>query len=521
MFIEINGLAYNLMFTQSIDKLYEDGKYKILYAISNENKLVEEFDNEADRDAKYEKAQAVGGASKEEIEHIEYEIEHLKEVGFHPLKVDELPTADIKDYILYLVPSDKPGEDNLCYEYLYINNAWEMVGTTSVDLSNYYTKSETDNKLNEKQNTLTAGENITIDENNVISGGKTNYLGYIEDYTPDNRLDITDLEKGTYSLGIKDRIESQTLYLKVSHNGQEQILDTKLQIEATVVSNMIYFDVRNPIKHMSGYDEVIRIGLLYLNNNTGEIVNTKYGISYDSTNGKLSNSARYNEEISAVTTDTTQVISGKKTFNVLPESSVEPTNVNQFVNKKYVDDSLKNVKPDDVTSIYHLKLSASKSILEPNQTIDITAENELQELSNIITKAFSKKGFSLYISTTVTSSYYRDPAIFHINHVDLSSHPTRITGDGQKIYRNISHSYMTYLSSAIVINGTWDGDVFTASNASINGASSITQLPTTTNVLTIDNTSSFTPTKDYHPATKKYVDASISSAITDALGGSY
>ena len=146
MFIEINGLAYNLMFTQSIDKLYEDGKYKILYAISNENKLVEEFDNEVDRDAKYEKAQAVGGASKEEIEHIEDEIEHLKEVGFHPLKVDELPTEDIKDYILYLVPSDKPGENNLCYEYLYINNAWEMVGTTSVDLSNYYTKDEVDDR---------------------------------------------------------------------------------------------------------------------------------------------------------------------------------------------------------------------------------------------------------------------------------------------------------------------------------------------------------------------------------------
>ena len=147
MFVEINGLAYNLLFTQSIDKVDEDGKYKILYAISNENKLVEEFDNEADRDAKYEKAQAAGGASKEEIEHIEDEIERLKEVGFHPLKVDELPTEDIKDYILYLVPSDKPDEDNLCYEYLYINNAWEMVGTTSVDLSNYYTKSEVDDLL--------------------------------------------------------------------------------------------------------------------------------------------------------------------------------------------------------------------------------------------------------------------------------------------------------------------------------------------------------------------------------------
>lgn len=152
MFLEINGLAYNLMFTQSIDKLDEDGKYKILYAISNENKLVEEFDNEADRDAKYELAQKAGSTTdiEGEIKEIQDDVAHLKEVGFHPLKVDELPTEDIKDYILYLVPSDDPEEENLCYEYLYINNAWEMVGTTSVDLSNYYTKSETDNTIDTK-----------------------------------------------------------------------------------------------------------------------------------------------------------------------------------------------------------------------------------------------------------------------------------------------------------------------------------------------------------------------------------
>ena len=172
------------------------------------------------------------------------------------------------------------------------------------------------------------------------SSGATNYLGYIEDYTSNNRLDITNLEKGTYSLGIKDRIESQTLYLKVSHNGQEQTLDTKLQIEATVISNMIYFDVRHPIKDISGYDEAIRISFSYLNSITSEIVNTGYGISYNNTSGILSNSARYNTKISAVTTDKEQVISGKKTFNVLPESSVEPTNGNQFVNKKYVDDAV-------------------------------------------------------------------------------------------------------------------------------------------------------------------------------------
>lgn len=39
--------------------------------------------------------------------------------------------------------------------------------------------------------------------------------------------------------------------------------------------------------------------------------------------------------------------------------------------------------------------------------------------------------------------------------------------------------------------------------------------------LTVTNTKAFTPTGDYHPATKKYVDDAIASAITDALGGSY
>ena len=40
-------------------------------------------------------------------------------------------------------------------------------------------------------------------------------------------------------------------------------------------------------------------------------------------------------------------------------------------------------------------------------------------------------------------------------------------------------------------------------------------------VLMKTNTSSYTPTSDYNPATKKYVDDAITTAITDALGGNY
>ena len=41
------------------------------------------------------------------------------------------------------------------------------------------------------------------------------------------------------------------------------------------------------------------------------------------------------------------------------------------------------------------------------------------------------------------------------------------------------------------------------------------------NFLKKDNTTAYTPSENYHPATKKYVDDSISSSITTALNASY
>lgn len=45
--------------------------------------------------------------------------------------------------------------------------------------------------------------------------------------------------------------------------------------------------------------------------------------------------------------------------------------------------------------------------------------------------------------------------------------------------------------------------------------------PDLSDYLAKDNTTSYTPSADYNPATKKYVDDCISSAITTTLGGSY
>ena len=55
--------------------------------------------------------------------------------------VQALPTENISTHTIYLV--SKTGETNDVYdEYVYINNAWEMVGNTQIDLSNYVQKDQ-------------------------------------------------------------------------------------------------------------------------------------------------------------------------------------------------------------------------------------------------------------------------------------------------------------------------------------------------------------------------------------------
>ena len=105
--------------------------------------------------------------------------------------VDTLPETGQTDTI-YLVKKDNPGEQNLYDEYVYTNGSWEHIGDTSVDLSNYYTNDEANEELAKKQDNLTAGENITI-ENNVISaiissGNYTIFENYNDWDTSKNRI---------------------------------------------------------------------------------------------------------------------------------------------------------------------------------------------------------------------------------------------------------------------------------------------------------------------------------------------
>lgn len=62
-------------------------------------------------------------------------IAELAAVGFAPKITDSLPTENINEHTLYLVPASDGISSNGYLEYIYINGGWECVGSTIIDFS--------------------------------------------------------------------------------------------------------------------------------------------------------------------------------------------------------------------------------------------------------------------------------------------------------------------------------------------------------------------------------------------------
>lgn len=68
--------------------------------------------------------------------------------------VQELP-ADPSPNVIYFVPKSTAGTNNGYYEYIYVNNNWELIGDTEVDLSDYATITYVDTGLGGKVDKVT------------------------------------------------------------------------------------------------------------------------------------------------------------------------------------------------------------------------------------------------------------------------------------------------------------------------------------------------------------------------------
>ena len=72
--------------------------------------------------------------------------------ALHREIVASLPTTDIDPNTIYMILSGTSATENVYNEYMYVNNAWELIGTSATDLTNYYTKGDVDGLLLLKAN---------------------------------------------------------------------------------------------------------------------------------------------------------------------------------------------------------------------------------------------------------------------------------------------------------------------------------------------------------------------------------
>lgn len=87
---------------------------------------------------------------------------------FSALIVTTLPTSNISTTTIYLIAKTDSEANDYYDEYLYINNAWEMIGNTKIDLSNYYTKGEISTILGDY-----AKANAVMNKSNFVLDGTT------------------------------------------------------------------------------------------------------------------------------------------------------------------------------------------------------------------------------------------------------------------------------------------------------------------------------------------------------------
>ena len=102
--------------------------------------------------------------------------------------VDSLPETDINPHVIYFLKKESPSEENdIYYEYMYINNFWELIGSTQLDLSSYWTIEQTKAYIASKEYSLprankTSLGGVKIDGESIGIDNK-GFLYVVDEYT--------------------------------------------------------------------------------------------------------------------------------------------------------------------------------------------------------------------------------------------------------------------------------------------------------------------------------------------------
>lgn len=361
-----------------------------------------------------------------------------------------------------------------------------------IDLSNYYTKAETNNAISVHSPKIFEIKLSDFLESSIKDADYSLFLPLCQYLYNECR--------GNYKF-----IKAPLIYIYSTSDMQNSFDAFNYQIftlneQYTIFGNQFIFNIYN-IPKTTTYLKSVYINLNFTciiqDNNISSINN----IQKTSTNYYID------------TTDKTQTISGKKTFSVLPESSVVPTNDNQLVNKKYVDD---NAGGDESIPVFDIQITSNGKIqVAPNDNNGAlySGTYTYQFLNGTYAdlKALNDAGKLYYIRVAdkieVTNDYGIASAYTLFKPLTLGNNSPVL----KPVDYLITHQLNSHIPVVCYMNLFFGQDGFT----------NILVYLWAIDYLGKTNTVAYTPTQNYHPATKKYVDDSIASAITSTLGGNY
>lgn len=136
--------------------------------------------------------------------------------------VDELPTEEISTSTIYFLKRKKEQgttqyDSDVYDEYIYVDATWELIGNTYVDLTDYYTKSQTESKIDEK---------VSIETQNRI----------LADNTLQNNIDTVQTNVDDVDNSLNSEIATRQ-NKDLSHETKMTEIETNLNSEISRATN--------------------------------------------------------------------------------------------------------------------------------------------------------------------------------------------------------------------------------------------------------------------------------------------
>lgn len=119
--------------------------------------------------------------------------------------VDKLPTENISATTIYLVHKEGSKKPNIYEEWIWVNEDWENIGTTEIDLSGYATT----NMVGDLNNLLTTDKDNLVDAINeivVTAGGTSANIGNLNNLITEDKSSVVNAinEVASNSKGISE-----------------------------------------------------------------------------------------------------------------------------------------------------------------------------------------------------------------------------------------------------------------------------------------------------------------------------